>query len=178
MRSDSRADLSAVWAAFKATGDQSARENLILAYSPLVKYVAGRLSSNLPQSVDSADLISYGVFGLIDAIEKFDPGRGFKFKTYAMTRIRGAIFDELRSIDWIPRSIPQKAKQVELVITELENSIADRREYYNESVNLNNVRIEQFPDSIVAGLYGFGKAPLLTFSAEEKKDVNIQTRFG
>ena len=93
MRSDSREDLSAVWAAFKDSSDPLARENLILAYSPLVKYVAGRLSANLPQTVDSADLISYGVFGLIDAIEKFDPERGIKFETYAIARIKGPIID-------------------------------------------------------------------------------------
>ncbi len=123
MRSDSRADLSAVWAAFKATGDQSARENLILAYSPLVKYVAGRLSSNLPQSVDSADLISYGVFGLIDAIEKFDVERGIKFETYAIARIKGAIIDELRATDWVPRSVRARAREFEAAYIALESRL-------------------------------------------------------
>jgi len=123
MRSDSREDLSAVWAAFKDTSDPLARENLILAYSPLVKYVAGRLSANLPQTVDSADLISYGVFGLIDAIEKFDPGRGIKFETYAIARIKGAIIDELRAMDWVPRSVRARAREFEAAYITLENRL-------------------------------------------------------
>jgi len=123
MRSDSRADLSAVWVAFKETGDTRARESLILAYSPLVKYVAGRLSSNLPQTVDSADLISYGVFGLIDAIEKFDTSRGIKFETYAIARIKGAIIDELRAMDWVPRSIRARAREFEAAYIALENRL-------------------------------------------------------
>src|SRR5664279_5033337 len=103
MRSDSRTDASALWARYKDEHDFSARDELILNYSPLVKYVAGRLASSLPQTVDTADLISYGIFGLIDAIEKFDPGRAIKFETYAISRIRGAIIDELRAMDWVPR---------------------------------------------------------------------------
>ena len=92
-------------------------------YSALVKYVAGKVAIGMPQNVEFDDLVSYGSFGLLDAIEKFDPEREIKFKTYAMTRIRGAIFDELRSIDWIPRSIRQKAKQVEETISMLENKM-------------------------------------------------------
>ena len=95
------------------TGDQDAREHLILNYSPLVKYVAGRLSANLPQTVENADLISYGIFGLIDAIEKFDPERGIKFETYAIARIKGAIIDELRAMDWVPRSVRARAREIE-----------------------------------------------------------------
>ncbi|MDZ4063933.1 MAG: sigma-70 family RNA polymerase sigma factor, partial [Coriobacteriia bacterium] len=102
MKQDPRTDLSALWAAYKERGDAEAREQLILNFSPLVKYVAGRLSSSLPQTVDSADLISYGIFGLIDAIEKFDLSRGIKFETYAIARIKGAIIDELRAMDWVP----------------------------------------------------------------------------
>lgn len=123
MRSDARADLSAVWASFKERSDQGAREDLILAYSPLVKYVAGRLSSNLPQTVDSADLISYGVFGLIDAIEKFDLERGIKFETYAIARIKGAIIDELRAMDWVPRSVRARAREFEAAYIALENRV-------------------------------------------------------
>jgi RNA polymerase sigma factor FliA len=101
------------WALYKETGDREARERLILAYAQLVKYVASRVGAGLPQSVDNGDLVSYGTFGLIDAIEKFDPGRGYKFETYAITRIKGAILDELRSIDWIPRSIRSKQRSIE-----------------------------------------------------------------
>jgi len=123
MKTDPRTDVSALWATFKDTGDQQARESLILNYSPLVKYVAGRLSSSLPQTVDTADLISYGIFGLIDAIEKFDLDRGIKFETYAIARIKGAIIDELRSMDWVPRSVRSKAREVEQAYVALETRL-------------------------------------------------------
>ncbi|WP_108664970.1 RNA polymerase sigma factor WhiG [Euzebya rosea] len=109
-----------LWTRFKDDADPDARERLILQYSPLVKYVAGRVSVGLPSSVEHGDLVSYGMFGLIDALEKFDLSKGFKFETYAITRIKGAIIDELRSIDWIPRSVRTKAKRVEKALRELE----------------------------------------------------------
>ena len=120
MRNDSRTDVSALWSTFKETGDLDARERLILNFSPLVKYVAGRVSSTLPQTVDTADLISYGLFGLIDAIEKYEPERGIKFETYAIARIKGAIIDELRSLDWVPRSVRARAKELEAAYITLE----------------------------------------------------------
>ena len=89
-------------------------------YSPLVKYVAGRVAVGLPQNVEQADLVSYGMFGLIDAIDKFEPARGFKFETYAISRIKGAILDELRSIDWVPRSVRAKVRQIEQAYAKLE----------------------------------------------------------
>jgi RNA polymerase sigma factor for flagellar operon FliA len=92
----------------------------VVAYSPLVKYVAGRMSSGLPAHVEEADLISYGLIGLINAIERFDPDREIKFETYAITRIRGAMIDELRALDWIPRSVRQKARNVERAYATLE----------------------------------------------------------
>jgi RNA polymerase sigma factor FliA len=112
-----------LWDRFKSTGDAAARERLILQYSPLVKYVAGRVSVGLPSSVEHGDLVSYGMFGLIDALEKFDLSKGFKFETYAITRIKGAIIDELRSIDWIPRSVRTKAKRVEKALAALEERL-------------------------------------------------------
>ena len=121
MRSDPRADVSALWARYKDEDDSSARDALILNYSPLVKYVAGRLASGLPQSVDTADLISYGIFGLIDAIKKFDPERAIKFETYAIARIKGAIIDELRAMDWVPRSVRSRAREIETSYIALEN---------------------------------------------------------
>jgi RNA polymerase sigma factor FliA len=111
--------LNALWREFKGTHDEAARERLILHYSPLVKYVAGRVSVGLPATIEQADLVSYGIFGLIDAIEKFDIERGIKFETYAINRIRGAIIDELRAIDWIPRSVRFKAREVERALSEL-----------------------------------------------------------
>ncbi len=112
--------VASLWAEYKTTGAEQARERLILNYAPLVKFVAGRVASGLPQSVDQADLVSYGVFGLIDAIDKFEPERGWKFETYAISRIKGAIIDELRSIDWVPRSIRNKAREVERAYSKLE----------------------------------------------------------
>lgn len=112
-----------LWKRFSKDKEQEVRDYFVIKYAPLVKYVAGKISMGLPPSIEFDDLVSYGIFGLLDAINKFDPERGIKFKTYAMTRIRGAVFDELRSIDWIPRSVRQKAKQVEVVIAELENKL-------------------------------------------------------
>ncbi|MEO6712042.1 MAG: RNA polymerase sigma factor WhiG [Mycobacteriales bacterium] len=109
-----------LWKEFKDTKEQSLRERLILHYSPLVKYVAGRVGVGLPPNIEQADLVSYGIFGLIDAIEKFDLARAIKFETYAISRIKGAIIDELRAIDWIPRSVRYKAREVEKAYAALE----------------------------------------------------------
>jgi RNA polymerase sigma factor for flagellar operon FliA len=123
MRTDPRTDLAGLWDAYKTRDDAAARDALILNYSPLVKYVAGRLASSLPQTVDTADLISYGIFGLIDAIEKFDLGRAIKFETYAIARIKGAIIDELRAMDWVPRSVRSRAREIENAYIVLENQL-------------------------------------------------------
>ncbi|MEG3640140.1 FliA/WhiG family RNA polymerase sigma factor [Magnetococcus sp. PR-3] len=96
------------------------REEIILKYAPLVRYVAGRISMKLPQSVDLDDLYQVGVMGLIDAVSKFDPDRGIKFQTYAEFRIRGAILDELRAIDWVPRQLRQNASQIQEAYNQLE----------------------------------------------------------
>ena len=109
-----------LWKDFKSSGEASLRERLILHYSPLVKYVAGRVGVGLPPNIEQADLVSYGIFGLIDAIEKFDISRAIKFETYAISRIKGAIIDELRAIDWIPRSVRYKAREVEKAYASLE----------------------------------------------------------
>jgi RNA polymerase sigma factor for flagellar operon FliA len=114
------AALTQLWADYKTTGERSYRDRLILHYAPLVKYVAGRVRSGLPNNVESADLVSYGMFGLIDAIDKFDTTRQIKFETYAINRIRGAIIDELRSLDWVPRSVRSKAKDLERAHAALE----------------------------------------------------------
>lgn len=116
--------LDTLWRDFKLSGDPRLRERLILHYSPLVKYVAGRVGVGLPASVDQADFVSYGIFGLIDAIEKFDLDRAIKFETYAISRIRGAIIDELRALDWIPRSVRQKARNVEQAYATLEGRLS------------------------------------------------------
>ncbi len=116
-------DETVLWKKYKKNPDLIIREYFIEKYAPLVKYVAGKVAVGMPHNVEYEDLVSYGTFGLLDAIEKFDPTKEVKFKTYAMTRVRGAIFDELRTIDWIPRSIRQKAKEIEKIIIDLENKM-------------------------------------------------------
>jgi len=120
---EDRGAIDQLWADYKASGSRDARDRLIVHYSPLVKYVAGRVSVGLPQNIEQADLVSYGIFGLIDAIDKFDPGRAIKFETYAIARIKGAIIDELRSIDWVPRSVRAKARAVEKAYAKLEAAL-------------------------------------------------------
>jgi RNA polymerase sigma factor for flagellar operon FliA len=113
-------DVQSLWLEFSRTRDKGIRDRLILTYAPLVKYVAGRLGSGLPAHVDEGDLVSYGLLGLIGAIERFDPTRDIKFETYAISRIKGAIIDELRALDWVPRSVRSRARDIERAIAELE----------------------------------------------------------
>ena len=112
-----------LWSEFKRTGSQTLRNQLIIFYSPFVKYVAGRVLAGLPRHFDEEDLVSYGIIGLIDAIERFEPDRNLRFETYAIPRIKGAIIDELRSIDWVPRSVRTKARAVEQAYTHLEGTL-------------------------------------------------------
>jgi RNA polymerase sigma factor for flagellar operon FliA len=116
-------ELRDLWRRYKGDGDEGARERLVVAYSPMVKFVAGRLGAGLPSHVEDADLISYGLVGLIGAIERFEPERGIKFETFAMTRIRGAIIDELRSLDWVPRSVRSRAREIEAAQAKLEHEL-------------------------------------------------------
>ena len=109
-----------LWHEFKKTRSTKIRDQFIRQYMPLVKYVAGKVSTGMPESVEFDDLVGYGQFGHLDAISKYDPDKNVKFKTYAVTRIRGAIFDELRELDWVPRSVRQKSREIEDTITELE----------------------------------------------------------
>jgi RNA polymerase sigma factor for flagellar operon FliA len=109
-----------LWLQYRQNRDPKIRELFIKQYAPLVKYVAGKVAVGMPHNVEFDDLVEFGVFGLLDAIEKFDPDKNVKFKTYAVTRIRGAIFDELRSIDWVPRSVRQHAREIEDAISSLE----------------------------------------------------------
>ncbi len=116
---DTDAAIAELWTRYVEDRDASLRDRLILHYAPLVKYVAGRVGSGLPSHVEQADLISYGTFGLIDAITRYEPTREVKFESYAMSRIRGAIIDELRNTDWIPRSVRMKARKFERAVAEL-----------------------------------------------------------
>ncbi len=115
--------LKDLWRRYKSSNDPRAREQLVVAYAPLVKYVAGRMSSGLPAHVEEADLISYGLEGLINAIERFDLEREIKFETYAITRIKGQIIDALRQLDWVPRSVRARAREIERAHAKLEHRL-------------------------------------------------------
>jgi RNA polymerase sigma factor for flagellar operon FliA len=116
-------DLSEIWEVFKQDASPEARERLILNYAPLVKFVAGRVGASLPPSVDQGDLIAYGIIGLIEAIERFDPAREIKFETYAIPRIRGAMLDELRALDWVPRSVRAKGRELDRAMSKLRGEL-------------------------------------------------------
>lgn len=136
--------------------DATARDRIIVHYSPLVKFVAGRVGAGLPNSVDSGDLVSAGVFGLIDAVEKFDPARGVKFETYAVPRIRGAIIDGLRQLDWVPRSVRSRAREVETAYTELEarHGRAPTDDELAAHLHLDHAELEKWLASIASTTVG------------------------
>ena len=123
------------------------RDRLILTYAPLVKYVAGRLGSGLPAHIDEGDLISYGLLGLIGAIDRYDPTRDIKFETFAMLRIRGAIIDELRALDWVPRSVRSRAREIERAIRELEAKL-ERAPTDEEIAAKVGISVEELDDSL------------------------------
>jgi RNA polymerase sigma factor for flagellar operon FliA len=141
-------ELRDLWRRYKGTGDDRARERLVVAYSPLVKYVAGRMSSGLPAHVEEADLISYGLIGLINAIERFDLAREIKFETYAIPRIRGAIIDELRSLDWVPRSVRARAREIERANAKLEAKLQRAPSDEEMSAEL-GISMEDFQESLI-----------------------------
>jgi RNA polymerase sigma factor for flagellar operon FliA len=140
-------ELRELWRRYKESGEPRAREQLVLAYSPLVKYVAGRMSAGLPAHVEEADLISYGLLGLISAIERFDPEREIKFETFAITRIKGSIIDELRSLDWVPRSVRAKARQIEKANAMLEHRLQRAPTDAEVAAEL-DMTIEEFQDAL------------------------------
>lgn len=114
---------SKLWKEYEKSGNPQLREKIILEYAPLVKIVAGRLSMYLGYAVEYDDLVGYGIFGLIDAIDKFDGTKEVKFETYASLRIRGAILDQIRKMDWIPRSLRQKQRKIDAAVSKLENEL-------------------------------------------------------
>jgi RNA polymerase sigma factor for flagellar operon FliA len=144
-----RGELQELWLDFARTKDKSIRDRLILTYAPLVKYVAGRIGSGLPAHVDEGDLVSYGLLGLIGAIERFDPERDIKFETYAMARIKGAIIDELRALDWVPRSVRSRAREIERAITDLEARLG-RAPTDDEIAGKVGITTEELEDSLTA----------------------------
>jgi len=145
---DQATDTRVLWQEFKRTGDRGLRDRLILTYAPLVKYVAGRLGSGLPAHVEEGDLVSYGLLGLIGAIERFDPDRDIKFETYAIARIKGSIIDELRSMDWVPRSVRARARDIERAIADLESRLT-RAPTDEEIAAKLGITEEEFQDSLL-----------------------------
>jgi len=141
-------ELKDLWRRYKSSGDERARERLVVAYSPLVKYVSGRMASGLPAHVDEADLISYGLVGLIGAISRFEPEREIKFETYAITRIKGAIIDELRSLDWVPRSVRARARSIEKANTKLEHKL-QRAPSDEEMAAELDMTVQEFQDALL-----------------------------
>ncbi len=142
-------ELRELWRRYKSDGDPRARERLVVAYSPLVKYVAGRTAAGLPPHVEEADLVSYGLVGLISAIERFDISREIKFETYAITRIKGAIIDELRSIDWVPRSVRARAREIERANAKLEHRL-QRSPTDEEMAGELELTVADFHESLLA----------------------------
>ena len=149
-------DIDQVWQTFFQRRDPVSRDQLIVHYSPLVKFVAGRVGAGLPSSVDPGDLVSAGVFGLIDAVERFDPERAVKFETFAVPRIRGAIFDGLRSLDWVPRSVRSRAREVETAFTELEGKLgrAPSDEELSKHLRLSSAEFQKWLASIASTTVG------------------------
>jgi RNA polymerase sigma factor for flagellar operon FliA len=141
-------ELQDLWRRYKASADERARERLVVAYSPLVKYVAGRMSSGLPAHVEEADLISYGLGGLISAIDRFDLSREIKFETYAISRIRGAIIDELRTLDWVPRSVRARAREFERANVKLEARLQRAPTDEEMSTEL-GITVDDFQDALL-----------------------------
>ncbi|MBD3345483.1 MAG: FliA/WhiG family RNA polymerase sigma factor [Chitinivibrionales bacterium] len=139
------ANIEALWKEYRETESKIAKDKLLVEYAHLVKYVAYRLAVNLPASVDKNDLIGSGIMGLVKAVETFDPERGFKFETYAGHKIRGAILDELRALDWVPRSVRQKSKDLQRVYSKLENELG-RMPYDDEVCQEMGVSMKEYEE--------------------------------
>jgi RNA polymerase sigma factor for flagellar operon FliA len=140
-------ETAGLWQEFQKSHDKRVRDRLILTYAPLVKYVAGRLGSGLPAHVDEGDLVSYGLLGLIGAIERYEPDRDVKFETFAIARIKGAIIDELRALDWVPRSVRARARQIERAIAELEARL-HRAPTDDEIAGKLGIEVEELDESL------------------------------
>jgi RNA polymerase sigma factor for flagellar operon FliA len=141
-------ELRDLWRRYKEDGDEKARERLVVAYSPLVKFIAGRMASGLPSHVEESDLISYGLLGLIGAIERFEPERDIKFETFAVARVKGAIIDELRSLDWVPRSVRARAREIEKAHAALEATLG-RAPTDEEMAEKLAITVEDFRDALL-----------------------------
>ncbi|MFP4013671.1 MAG: FliA/WhiG family RNA polymerase sigma factor [Chitinispirillaceae bacterium] len=137
--------IDSLWREYKETGSKVAKDKLLVEYAHLVKYITQRLAVNLPKSVDRNDLVSAGIMGLIKAVETFEPERGFKFETYAGHKIRGAVLDDLRALDWVPRSIRQKSRDLQKVFVKLENELG-RAPYDDEVCEELGISISEYEE--------------------------------
>lgn len=186
-----------LWQNYKKTNSADLREQLIVEYAQLVKLVAGRLSMYLGYNVEYDDLVGYGIFGLIDAIDKFDYGKNVKFETYASLRIRGAILDQIRKMDWIPRSLRQKQKRIDAAMSkieaetgrsasdeelcrELEISIDELNNWQGQTKLSNLVSLEEYSEESGEGrMESFGdsrfESPEETIEKEELKKMIVQS---
>ena len=188
-------NLDDLWKTYRQTRDPEIKKKLILEYSPMVKFVAGRLSIHIGQHVEYDDLISYGVFGLIDAIDKFNIDKGVKFETYASLRIRGAIIDNIRKMDWVPRTLRQKNKEYEKICTQLEAelgreptdeelaiklniTVEEARELASKSMVLSLVSLDYYLEQNYEGAFGAGSVddtPEGHFGKKEVKNMLAET---
>jgi RNA polymerase sigma factor for flagellar operon FliA len=141
-------ELRELWRRYKNDSDERARERLVVAYSPLVKFIAGRMASGLPAHVEEADLVSYGLLGLIGAIERYELDRDVKFETFAVARVKGAIIDELRSLDWVPRSVRSRARSIEKANAELEAELG-RGPTDEEMAERLEIDVDDFHDALL-----------------------------
>ena len=162
-----------LWHKYKKTKAVAIRDRIIRQYMPLVKWVAGRVSTGMPESVEFDDLVGFGQFGLLDAIDKFDVDKGVKFKTYATTRIRGAIFDELRELDWVPRSVRQKSREIEDTIVDLEAKLG-RTASDSEIAKAMNITEEEY-QAVVMKVSGTSVLSLndVWYSGDDSEHVSI-----
>jgi RNA polymerase sigma factor for flagellar operon FliA len=151
-----RYTIDTAWDAWHVSQEATARDWLVVHYASLVKFVAGRLAAGLPKSVDTGDLVSAGVFGLMNAIDKFDPTNGAKFETYAIPRIRGAILDGLRALDWVPRSVRSRSRSVQDAIALLEHQLGrtPTDEEIATELKITMEELEKWLSDIAAGSVG------------------------
>ncbi len=156
-------EVQRLWMEYKRNGDSGIREKLIIQYVPLVKYVLGRLAVTIPDILESEDILSYGTIGLITAVERFDPTVGVKFETYAIARIRGSIIDELRSLDWIPRSARQRVREITKAMSELEVEL-QRRPTDEEVADRVGVGVESYRNTLA-------NTSVATFSLDRPVEV-------
>jgi RNA polymerase sigma factor FliA len=146
---DGDRELAALWVGARLYGDLEAREHLVLTYGPLVRYVVSRLNVALPPSLERADLVGFGTIGLIDAIARFDLDRGLTFQTYAVTRIRGAILDELRGLDWVPRAVRGAMRDIDRATAAFEQEHG-REPTVADLVDATGLRAAEVRSTIVA----------------------------